>query len=102
MGQSYFLVDFVIFGNLFQIEMCIIKKKMGIIIFFMKTFIISSFLVRFHFRLNHMTDLLILLDTKNIYIYKKYSIQLYRAIFLAVFATFVNLFQIEMGIIQKV
>ena len=70
-------------------------------IFMKKTFIISSFLVRFQFRLNHMTDLLILYDTKK-NIYKKYSIQLYRAIFLVVFVTFGNLFQIEMGIIQKV
>merc|ERR1712030_66908 len=53
-------------------------------IFLKKTFIISSFLFRFQFRLNHMTDLLILHVTKE-KIYKKYLISLYRAIFFSSF-----------------
>merc|ERR1712030_268815 len=66
-------------------------------IFLKKTFIISSFLARFQFCLIHMTDLLILYNTKKYIYIQKYSIQLYRAIFLAVFGTFGNLFQIEIS-----
>ena len=58
-------------------------------------------MVRFHFFWIHMKDLLILHDTKEKNI-KKYFRQLYRALFLVVFVVSGNLFQIEMGIIQKV
>ena len=70
-------------------------------IFLKKTFIISSFLVRFQFCLNHMTDLLILHDTKKEYMQKVFY-TIVQSYFLVVFVTFGNLFQIEMGIIQKV
>ena len=70
-------------------------------IFGVKKFIISLFLVRFHFRLIHMTALLILHVTKEKNI-QKVLYTIVQSNFLAVFVTFGNLFQIEMGIIQKV